>query len=477
MKNLSILLLAIILSVTASAQRVYFIYFETENASPFYVKLDDKLHSSSNAGYYILPNLIDSTYHISIGFPSTNAEVKFRISMGAKDHGFLIKKFDFGWGLFDQQSLNVIKPLEDTWKSGVSYQYRNNDFIALLAKASNDTSLFYIPVELKEDVAVKKSEPVTEELQHAEPVKADTSAAVFAAANTVEEKGPVKTEESLNNSDSALLLTDSSQIRNEPLPVTDSLALLHTSVDTSLVRADSAVDAGLVPAKDSSTLIMVQDTLVVHAQLPTDSAVNDITLVADSILVHPVKLLDSVNASEPYVRSAIKKYAESSTTEGFGLVFHDVYEGGIDTVRLIIPNPKIEFQQADSTGSENGLLEIPRDTAEKKITVVAPKKASTLFPKCLRTATDNDFFKLRKNMAAKETDEDMVYEAKKQFRTKCFTTEQLKNLSTLFLTPSGKYQFFDAAYGHASDPEAFPALGEEIRDDYYLNRFKAMIGN
>ena len=79
-------------------------------------------------------------------------------------------------------------------------------------------------------------------------------------------------------------------------------------------------------------------------------------------------------------------------------------------------------------------------------------------------------------MAARESDEAMVDEAKKSFKSKCYSTEQIRYLSSLFLTSAGKYQFFDAAYMHVSDQEQFPKLRSEIKDEYYLRRFKALIG-
>ena len=79
-------------------------------------------------------------------------------------------------------------------------------------------------------------------------------------------------------------------------------------------------------------------------------------------------------------------------------------------------------------------------------------------------------------MAARESDEAMVQEAKKSFKAKCYTTEQVRLLSTLFLTSAGKYQFFDAAYFYVSDRGRFATLQSEIKDDYYLRRFKALIG-
>ncbi len=78
-------------------------------------------------------------------------------------------------------------------------------------------------------------------------------------------------------------------------------------------------------------------------------------------------------------------------------------------------------------------------------------------------------------MAAESSDDGMVDEAKKIFKSKCFTTAQLKNLSTLFLNDAGKYKFLDMAYTYVSDQENFSSLSAELKDEYYINRFKAML--
>jgi hypothetical protein len=78
-------------------------------------------------------------------------------------------------------------------------------------------------------------------------------------------------------------------------------------------------------------------------------------------------------------------------------------------------------------------------------------------------------------MAAETTDDNMITEARKYFKTKCFTTAQLKNLGTLFLNDAGKYKFFDAAYTYVSDADQFSSLQSELKDEYYINRFKAML--
>ena len=92
-------------------------------------------------------------------------------------------------------------------------------------------------------------------------------------------------------------------------------------------------------------------------------------------------------------------------------------------------------------------------------------------------ATESDFFKLRKKMAATNNDGEMIGEAKKYFKVKCFSTEQIKNLGNLFLTDAGKYEFYDASYLSVSDIENFSILEIQLNDEYYITRFKAMLRN
>ena len=80
-------------------------------------------------------------------------------------------------------------------------------------------------------------------------------------------------------------------------------------------------------------------------------------------------------------------------------------------------------------------------------------------------------------MAAKTNDDGMLVEARKYFKEKCFTTEQIKNLSSMFLSSAGKYNFFEAAHNYVSDREKFASLQSELRDEQYVNRFKALVDN
>jgi hypothetical protein len=433
MGKLYCFIISLCLSLGARAQKTYFIYLQTDNNSPFYVKMDDKIYSSTTSGYFILSDVIDSTYNFSIGFPGERAEAKFKLQVSGDDKGFLIKRFDFGIGLFDLQSLRVVRPLADeTRASNVSYIARDDQFTSLLSKAADDTTIMFIPVIAKQDVAQNKEET--------KPVE-------------------VKQEEIKPNSNTQAMAKDT-------VAVADVTTTQTQTTDTP--KTDSASTALNNPVQKIENNRQA-DTLVIAIKAPEQ-------LASDSAVTSAPE--------EPYKRSIVKKYAESSTSEGFGLVFFDTGDKGIDTIRLLIPNPKITFKQPDSAVTETQALDIRKDTVQQQsvqeqvpIVVTAGNTKSSLKSNCRDMASDNDFKKLRKNMAGKNTDEDMVAEGKKFFRNKCFTTEQIKNLSTLFLTSAGKYQFFDSAYLHVSDQEQFDSLQSEIKDEYYLKRFKALIGD
>ncbi len=451
MKKLLVLIFFFWGYASVSAQKVYFIYLESDNGLPFYVRTTDKVYSSSSAGYLILPNLADSSYTLFVGFPSAHSkETKFMVTMQGTDHGFSIKQIDEVLNLFDLQNLNSIKPIQDQANSNVIYEARSDAFTRLLSKASDDSSLLSVPIFVKTDPSKKET---TEKIVAAKEVKLNA-----------EEPTP-----------------KTSEVKSKPEEIKQT--------NTEIASADTI-------SKKTDSVDAKPETAIVEAEKKADKTKEE---------VEPERIEDTkadsiahIQLTEEYKRSVIKKHSESSTSEGFGLVYLDKNEELVDTIRLLIPNPKIMFSEEDTTKqvnktavetkSESVLVESPKadrtgndNTTSKDSTLGsdqnqlvsgAPRQKIT----CDNQATGNDFFKLRRNMAAKPTDEAMVDEAKKFFKSKCYTTEQIKNLGALFLTSAGKYLFFDAAYMHVSNQEQFASLKSEIKDEYYLRRFKALIG-
>jgi hypothetical protein len=448
MKSLLLFLGLIVSSICASAQKVYFIYLQSDNGSAFYVKMNDKIFSSTTSGYLILSNLVDSTYNFSLGFPSSSSESKFVVKLGAKDRGFVIKKLDAGLGLFDLQNLNIISEQKDNSSNNTSYTRRTDDFSYLLSKAAKDTSLLYAVTRVSEESTVMQKE---------EPKIIDPA---------------LRTEESILSKDTNTSVQQVAIVSETKKQ--DTILPLQPNIETKTTE-------GVVFAKPTEELkIDTIASIVLTEQTQQNSTGEKTNLNVDTLAKTDLSIT-SVNNEAVFKKSQVKKYSESSTTEGFGLVYYDIYDGGRDTIRLLIPNPPIIFKTAeqDSSLSQKNFIrieELKKDTVQQIPIVVSIKNNVSVQSQCKAIASSNDFFKLRKNMASENTDDGMVDEAKKVFKSKCFATDQIKNLSALFLTSAGKYQFFDAAYLHVSDQENFSSLESEIKDEYYLKRFKALIG-
>jgi hypothetical protein len=94
---------------------------------------------------------------------------------------------------------------------------------------------------------------------------------------------------------------------------------------------------------------------------------------------------------------------------------------------------------------------------------------------CHNFATDYDVDKLRVKLLEITKDDDKIASVKKIFKTKCFTTKQIKALSEVFTTDATRFHFFEAAYPFVSD-DRFRELIELLTDPVYNGKFRAMTG-
>jgi hypothetical protein len=454
MKKLLLLLFILGFYFSVSAQRVYFIYIQSEAGQPFYVKLNEKVYSSVSGGYLILSHLRDSSYSFSVGFPGmVVVEPKFTVSMNGKDRGYILKNFDEkGWGLFDLQTMvtvmaanNASQLTED--KKEITRK-DESAFAQILARASDDSTLLEKSLlsEIKEEkkVEVSKQEVI-------QPVNTDT---LQQAEQRAAEKKQATTPENK---------TDIAKEEVKPPAIIDSIKQGEQKTDEKNIMPEEQKKIGIIDQKPAET--KKEEPPVIPAKEEPITQTED-------------------KQTERYKRSSIIRKSESSTLEGFGVVFVDEYaDGQKDTIRILIPHIKTASQPEKPTVKEEKVfLNISPDTTKPASVVneekpVAPKTPAGTQPKnnCPVVASESDFLKLRKKMAGETDDAGMVAEAVKIFKFKCFTTEQIKNLSSLFLNDEGKYKFFDAAYSYVSDSENFPALQTELKDIYYINRFKAML--
>jgi hypothetical protein len=111
----------------------------------------------------------------------------------------------------------------------------------------------------------------------------------------------------------------------------------------------------------------------------------------------------------------------------------------------------------------------------EKVKAETTKKVVLVNSDCKSLAWDSDVEKLRIKMLAETEVDSRVAAAKKIFRTKCFTTAQVKGLTELFRSDEGIYKFLEAAYPFVSDTSNFKSLVTLLSEDNYVKRFRTMV--
>ena len=415
------------------SQKLYFIYLQSETEQPFFVRMNDKTFNSTASGYLILPQLKDSSYQLKVGFPQNKwNEQVFSVDIKSKDRGYLLKNFgEKGWGLFDLQTMGVQMSVNSGNEKATNMEtIQVSTFTEILAKAANDPSLKEKPV-----FAVARQE---EKKVHPPAIEKETVA--FAAQPLNEAKDSTKNEETPKpdiKSSAAInpeKATDIKEVNAEPI----------TKVKE---EAPPAAKEEIVQ-KDVAPAIFSKDTM------------------ADKQEAKAVVL-------QEYKKSVVVKKSESSTTEGFGLSYVDQYpDGHKDTIQIIIPNPPGSLVKTDEQAQpadEKRFLDITDQSKERKVVV------KNIDHSCSATASESEFLRLRRKMAGQKTEEAMINEARKAFKAKCFTIVHIKNLGNLFLNEAGKFQFYEAAYPYSSDRNNFTALQSELKENYFIHRFKNLV--
>jgi hypothetical protein len=368
-------------------------------------------------------------------------DLPYALTVSRKDQGFLIKNFgDKGWGLFNLTTMATVMPVVKTSNpvQAVKTEKReDNAFTNLLAKVADDSTI--------------KEKPVIEK-----PVE---KSAETTALNT-EKKEEVKTNAADKTNAVDITPSKGDDIKKgiivAPVVINDK-----PKVDSPVAKEQVQESNNVAQMKEDSILAAKnkEDELLKQEELRKQDSIAKATAQA--------------NTEVEYKRSVVKLRSESSTTAGIGLVFVDILsDQAADTIRLLIPADVKKATPVQSNQEEKKFLDIPPADSVNKETVTKPAVKNS---NCKAVAIEDDFYKLRKKMAAVNDDDAMISEAKKTFKTKCFSTIQIRNLSALFLTDESKYKFFDAAYPYVSDLENFSTLQSTLKEEYYINRFKAML--
>lgn len=200
-----------------------------------------------------------------------------------------------------------------------------------------------------------------------------------------------------------------------------------------------------------------------------DSVIKGIKTMEGSIAAKLFLDNDS-NAAQSHPPS-VTKLSELSSGEKLSQVYVDAHGNSGDTIQVVIPVENISgkastalqnFAKIDSLEKQPGNSQTANEILVKK-------------ENCKDVASEDDYVRLRKKMSREITDAAMMMEATKSYQRKCFSTAQIKSLSTLFLTDEGRYNFFEASMKFVSDPQQYQSLSTEFIDSEFAKRFTRLI--
>lgn len=156
--------------------------------------------------------------------------------------------------------------------------------------------------------------------------------------------------------------------------------------------------------------------------------------------------------------SRIRKLLDFSDSTGLQVVYADPgEEGGLDTVAVWIP-----------------AVRPPADTAAGSI--AASLTGRPLRTDCQGMVSVAELGQLRRRMEAIPDEDAKVAAALREFRLRCFTSEQVRSLLVVFLRDEGRYKLLDAAFPRVYDQGAFLDLQSVLRDSYFIHRFRRLVG-
>ncbi len=481
------------------AQRTAFLYLQSEEGVPFYVKRNNQIYNSSASGYLILGKLPENDLLFQIGFPGNSIpEQLFRLPISNGGKGVLVKSFgDKGWGLFDFQDASVIYAMQDESNSATKTVVKNekpsNDpFANMLSDVTRDTTVKYVSVQPKKVdtvVSIQKDStlakgisvdssgrhdlkvtdlnntPITDTIAVVQVVKDSTTASVDISLKNVFPKSEISLQSNETDAEGTKIVFIVGMQQTARDTVIGFIPTEAIVVDSSDVLTDPISDINIA-ARDS---VLVADTTVRDLSLIQNNlnVADSASIAVNSNVEPPVILNDSsvvvqniqdstLNISMPVADSLVNKI-DSSVLKDSAFV---------DQKNKIEEVPEKEIQHADVSGKKDD---------DKSGSVSLTGGSSAKNTSCKKAATDEDFLKARRKMAQQSKDEEMVAEAQKFFKNLCFTTEQIRNLGVLFLSEEGRYRFYDASMKFVLDFQNFHTLENTMLTPYYKKRFQALL--
>jgi len=471
MRYFVFLLGLVLLSVLTEAQHHY-IYVQTEDQQPFYIRYGQEVISSSANGYAIVPRLSDSTYSFIMGTAkSARPGAVFSVALEHKDHGFILRNKEEQITLTDFRSGDVLVGIQQEQKKAIAVsdggQVTGDAFTNSLALAISDP-------QLTKTELVKKDEQLSLNKKPEQNKGVVHNGEIPKSSSRPDEPG---TQSSTSNVKAPTSTNTSGKSSNKNAEIGPRPTLKTSGSEQSLATVQPKTSAGPASVPSSSLGQNIKEVGMMQK-----NAVSAVTTPDQS---------PSRRFEKPVQISDLKG------NNGQEVVYVDASGKNLgDTVKVWIPNESkgmpaqikttssMELNR-ESGKASNQLQENAKTPTKPSIkdpelqaTVKAAGKEmqiSNVRTDCKGLANDNEVVGLIKKMGGVVDEDDKVALALKSCKAKCHTSKQVKSLCEAFGREEGRYKLMDATYSLVFDPGNFTDLETLLKDPYFIHRFQALV--
>ena len=473
-KKITLILCALLMAMQfhARAQSTdnHFIYIQAKDKQPFYVILNSKVYSSSTIGYLIIPKLKNGNYALKVGFPKQSAdESVFKCVVNDADVGYSLQKNDNGnLGLLDLQTQSFITAANSPDNNSSAPVTAAANTVADAAPATSSAFGDMLSSVANDSTLKQQPKPVVTE------PKAVMQQQNIASANIVTDNNPVQSDSFGSN------------------PQADAKAVIAAGGQKNLKPAGISNDAdqtyGVIKSSENTTAAGQQMTFVLFNSRSTDtvqivipqaaapnnneSPAPDHTSKPDAANQYGDRSLalfknsdgDTVFADD----NGAGNVAKSSSGSRKNKKVHTL-DNGAPANTDAANNVNNPFYSGTSV---NNSSDNSRDNAN-----LGAGEVQQAAPPCDNPLSDKDLQKTQKKMIGKGNDDDMLSVADKAIKGKCVTTQQIKQLGSLFLSDAGRFAIYQDAYPYVSDKDNYASLQNQLLDTYFKKRFLDMLKN
>jgi hypothetical protein len=319
----------------------------------------------------------------------------------------------------------------------------------------------------------------------------------------------------------ASVVNDSAILYTQPKPAEPVAVVATETKKTAPVETDKhetlVTEAAVIPVRETTATVQPAETNKPETSIATSSETNKVAetlikkdsaaIVATSkannaVVSHTDSVVSKTASTEkPAIEKPfITRIKESRGVDGYQAVYLEQYNYSTDTIDIMIPTEATiakapQEKQAQPVVAAPVVAEAKNEASGKEVVQKDNEKASVVLQMgsvtdtfavkkktivmtnsdCKGFATENDVDKLRIKLLDEKTIDEKLSTARKYYKNKCFTVKQLRALTELFPTDETKYRFLDLSYAFSSDSGNYYLLEEVMGEDYYKNRFRAMI--